>query len=227
MSNNIYKSKHFETLTVILPSSKTCINLKADLGANKTYIRPQDKEILQQQKSIENCPQIKIPNGMNMRSIQSEVLPLHQLLTTSEKQAIVLKGLSNSFLLSIGQLCDNDCIAIFDKRHLHVYKWGQCVLKGMRNWLDGLWDINITKKIEQANMIIRKDRSKTELAENLHKCAFSPSLSTFQRAIWKGRFLTWPGITSINFKKFVHNLVPTAKGHLDQERANLQSTKNY
>ena len=75
-------------------------------------------------------------------------------------------------------------------------------------------------------MIIRRDRTKTELAEYLHKCAFSPSLSKFQRAIRKGHFLTWPGSDDINFEKYIANLVPTAKGHLDQERANLQSTKN-
>ena len=38
----------------------------------------------------------------------------------------------------------------------------------------------------------------------------------------KGHFVTWPGINDINFIK---NTLPTAKGHLDQERANLQSTK--
>ena len=74
-------------------------------------------------------------------------------------------------------------------------------------------------------MIIRKDKRKSELAEYLHKCAFSPSLSTFQKTIRKGNFVTWPGINEINFKKFIINILPTAKGHLDQERANLQSTK--
>lgn len=74
-------------------------------------------------------------------------------------------------------------------------------------------------------MIIRKDKTKLDLAEYLHKCAFSPSLSTFQRAIRKGHFLTWPSIEDINFEKYIMNLLPTAKGHLDQERANLQSTK--
>ena len=75
-------------------------------------------------------------------------------------------------------------------------------------------------------MVIRKDKTKTELAEYLHKSAFSPSLSTFQRAIRKGHLLTWPGIEDINFEKYISNLIPTAKGHLDQARANLQSTKN-
>ena len=63
------------------------------------------------------------------------------------------------------------------------------------------------------------------MAEYLHKCAFSPLLLTFQRAIRKGYFQSWPGIDNINFEKIITNLIPTTKGHLDQERANLQSTQ--
>ena len=76
------------------------------------------------------------------------------------------------------------------------------------------------------NVIVRQDKTKQDLAEYLHKCCFSPALSTFARAIKKGNFITWPGIENINFIKTIRNLAPTAKGHLDQERANLQSTKN-
>ena len=92
---------------------------------------------------------------MNMGAIKSGILPLHDLLSTTVKQASVLEGLSNASLLSIGQLCDDNCIAIFDKQNLHVFKNGQCIVKGIRNWTNGLWDINI-KKEEHANIIIRK-----------------------------------------------------------------------
>ena len=63
------------------------------------------------------------------------------------------------------------------------------------------------------------------MTEFLHKCAFSPFLSTFQRAIRKGHFQSWPGIDNIHSEKIITNLIPTAKGHLDQERTNLQSTQ--
>ena len=72
--------------------------------------------------------------------------------------------------------------------------------------------------MQRLNVIIQTDKTKYELAEYLHKCSFSPERSTFQRAIKKGDFLSWPGIDSINFNKVIKNLTPTAKGHLDQER---------
>ena len=152
-------------------------------------------------------------------------LPLHPRLSHKAQKGNVLKGLNNVSLLSLGQLCDDDCIAILDKRFLNIYKHGHHILRGCRNWTDGLWDVQVKRQQETVNVIIRKDQTKHELAEYLHKCAFSPSLSTFQRAIRKGHFITWPGITNINFEKHIKNIIPTAKGHLDQERANLQSTK--
>ena len=92
-------------------------------------------------------------------------------------------------------------------------------MKGIRNWTNGLWDIILPQTQQQINMIVQKDKTKHELAEYLHTCAFSQALSTFQKAIRKGHFITWPEITEINFEKFIMNKIPTAKGHLDQERS--------
>ena len=46
------------------------------------------------------------------------------------------------------------------------------------------------------------------------------------KAIPLGHFQSWPGIKSINLKNVIQNIIPTAKGHLDQERQNSQSTKD-
>ena len=64
-----------------------------------------------------------------------------------------------------------------------------------------------------------------ELAQYLYGCALSPSISTFQTAINKGKFITWSGIDDIKFRKIIGSPLATILGHLDQERTNLQSTK--
>ena len=213
-------------LTVIPPiSNKQDVVLKADSGASKTYIRPHDQRVLANKEMVKHKKEVTIPNSTNMTTIEKGDLPLHPLLLKKAQTGNVLRGLNNASLLSLGQLCDDDCIAVLDKRFLNVYKYNHHILQGCRNWTDGLWDVHIKKQQETLNVIVRKNQTKHELAEYLHKCAFSPSLSTFQRAIRKGHLITWPGITNINFEKHITNLVPVAKGHLDQERANLQSTK--
>ena len=75
------------------------------------------------------------------------------------------------------------------------------------------------------NYIIHSDKSKLDLAKYYHACCFSPCLSTLTTAIQKGNFLSWPGIQSLNFKKILKTTSATEKGHLEQEKANLQSTK--
>ena len=226
MSANLLNTHIHTELTVIPPNYSSNVCLKADTGASKSYIRPKDKNILHNRINVTKGPSVQIPNGTNMKTIEKGILPLHGILSDRAKTGNIIEGLNNASLLSIGQLCDDNCIAIFDKRYLHIFKNGQIVIKGIRNWTDGLWDVRVGDQKENVNMIIRRDKTKTDLAEYLHKCAFSPSLSTFQRAIRKGHFLTWPGINDINFEKYIKNLVPTAKGHLDQERTNLQSTKS-
>ena len=128
----------------------------ADLGASKAYIKPQDKAISQNCQKIINGPQVLVPNGINMRTLESGYLPLHKLLSTHAKKANILEGLSNALLLSIGQLCDNYCIDFFDKRAHQIFKKGILILRSRRNWIDGLWDVDIksTPPQESLNYII-------------------------------------------------------------------------
>ncbi len=127
--------------------------------------------------------------------------------------------------MSIGQLCDDNCWAILDKRFLHVYKAARLLLKGYRNKTDGLWDIHIpSSPKEYVNAIVRKDKMKSELADYLHPCAFSPTVPTFQEAIRNQNFVTWPAIHTINFDKFLGDKTSIYLGHMYQVRSNLQST---
>ena len=105
-------------------------------------------------------------------------------------------------------------------------KGPQVVLHGKRNNSDGLWDISIPlPSTEHLNIIIAKNKSKEDLSRYLHACLFSPRPSTIIRAIRNNHLTTWPGIHDINFNKHLPPSEATSKGHLDQERKNLQSTK--
>ena len=137
--------------------------------------------------------------------------------------------MTNESLSLIGQLCDDDCIAIFSKNDLDIFKNKQLVLQGKHNKTDGLWDVPVTPTVKNhehsINFIVHKKKSKLELAQYLHACAGSLVISTFQKAIRNGNFITWPGIDNINFNALLKTILATAKCHLDQERKNLQSKK--
>jgi len=125
---------------------------------------------------------------------------------------------------------------VLDKNEINIFKNNKCIIKGKRNKADGLWDIPLqpipniisepSREIQHtANAIICKSQAKTELAEYLYGCCGSPAVSTFIHAIKNGNFLSWPGIESVSFTKHLPPSIDSAKGHLDQEQKNLQSTK--
>ena len=64
-----------------------------------------------------------------------------------------------------------------------------------------------------------------ELVQYLHRCAFSPVVHTWTKAINAGYFAIWPGLTSELVRKHLPKLLATAKGHLKQDRQNIRSTK--
>lgn len=90
---------------------------------------------------------------------------------------------------------------------------------GMHNYIDD-------QVHHQANVILRKQTTKNNLATYLHACCLFPVISTFVSAIKKGHFNTWPGLTTHLITKHLKKSIHTAKGHLRQEFKNLQST-NY
>jgi hypothetical protein len=136
-------------------------------------------------------------------------------------------------LISIGQLCDDNCVAVLDKKQIQVFKNNDCILKGDRNPTDDLsWDIALPltppspstalSTIHQSIAIIRKDHSKTSLVQYLYACCGSPVISTRKQAIKNGNFITWPGIDSLSIDAHLPKSIASAKGHLDQERKSLQ-----
>ena len=167
---------------------------------------------------------------MSVITAEQQGLLSLQSLSKDARRTQVFKKITNASLISIGQLCDNDCEAKFTKKEMQVVsKNGTKVLQGTRNLTDGLWDVTIpapTLPHPSVNAIIRKDKSKSELASYLHACAGSPPIDSFIRAKNNGNYVTWSGIDAINFKKHLDPTVETAKGHLSQERKNLQSTQH-
>ena len=74
-------------------------------------------------------------------------------------------------------------------------------------------------------VIIRKNQPAQQLARYLHACCFSPVKSTWLKAIQKGHFHSWPGLTTKLVRRHLPLSTATVQGHIHRERQNLQSTK--
>ena len=197
--------------------------LKADTGSSRTYLQPSHRPFLRNVQDLANGPKATLPDGS---SIQADCQGTLNLIPNVPLPALTFPELRSESLLPIGQLCDAGCIAIFDKHYLQIFKDERLVLSGQRNKADGLWDVPFNNSSNtKMNYIISKNKSKTELAQYLHGCAFSPTLKTLQDAVDKGNFISWPDIDDLNFQTLLSAPLATILGHLDQERKNLQSTK--
>ena len=234
MCNFIAKCYHtpsiFDTRVAPKNTQSNLFTIKVDSGASRHFIREEDRNILKQLKTVDKGPRAVLPNKKSISPTHTGALSLHQRISRNASSALVYPDISNESLLSVGQLCDDGCLAVFTDEHVYITKQNELLLKGDRNTTDGLWDIPLKKECKQdstslkLNYIIQKNKTKYELAHYLHACAFSPVILTFQEAIRKGNFVTWPGIGDINFQNVVGTTMATEKGHLKQEKQGLQST---
>ena len=170
-----------------------------------------------------------------MPATRTAMINIAPQLPPTAQTGHVLPGLSTGSLISIGHLCDNDCTAIFSKYHVHIIKDGSLIIKGPRNKSNGLWTIPIAPTssplTNPANLpphlacsAINVTSTKSDLAAFLRGTVFSPTLSTFLRAIKQGHFTTWPGLTHNLISKFLPKSMATSKGHLRRQQLHIQST---
>ena len=278
---------------------------KGDSAASSHYWRKEDAICLHDVKKFAG-PSVMLPNKVMITASQRGQLSLSDELSSPAQTAMILPQLKSASLISIGQLCDDECDVILNKRVLVAIKNKKVILTGIRNKYDKLWDIPIHKstispqnyslpeihpsiystrtKNDKENIvhspssfktpsdvtfktelnqyhdlidhnildnflkkekrtkqkycktnlspenpslavIIRKKQTHAELVDYLHGACFSPVKSTFEQAIKKNFFKTWPGLTRELVAKHLHTPIATVQGHQHQERQKLQSTK--
>ena len=73
--------------------------------------------------------------------IQSK-LPHSKHLSDKAQNAFTLDDLKTGTLVSLAQLCDDDCIAIFSKYDVKILKNNNLIITGIR-MTNGLWSVPI------------------------------------------------------------------------------------
>ena len=65
---------------------------------------------------------MRITNGENIETSKRALIPLTKELSTKAKTGHIFDDLKSGSLISIGQLCDDDFIALFTKYDVKIYK---------------------------------------------------------------------------------------------------------
>ena len=110
---------------------------KADSSASHHYWREQDAHCLT--NLIRNSSiSVMLPNTESIPSTIQCQISLAPELTPKAQYAIVLPQLKSSSLMSLGQLCNDNCSIHLTKRDMKVYKNEKLLLSGSHNYKDGL-----------------------------------------------------------------------------------------
>lgn len=168
--------------------SKPTVTLKADTGTTNHYIQPTEHTFLRQVQHSKHPVQVHLPNH-TIRCNEKDGLLSIPTINAQAQRANILPALTNLSLLLIGQLCDNDCIAIFSKKYMFIRKNGTIILQGRRNLMDNLWDVPFDNTQHNNLNMITQNKTSYKLANFLHACVGSPTIRTFQSEIKSNFFL--------------------------------------
>jgi len=135
-------------------------------------------------------------------------------------------SLGETSLLSIGQLCDAGCTALFTANKVTIKHNNTTILQGSRSpHSQNLWNIPLSNTPQKALSMVTMPHKAAEIVQFFHAALFSPSISTLKQALKNNILPNIPGLTMESLTKYPPVSVATHKGHMDQSRANQKSTK--
>ena len=169
-----------------------------------------------------------------MASTHQAHIPL-KLLSIQANHAEIFPNLHSS-LISIGKLCDNECIVTFDKHKLIVSKNKDIIIEGYQEPTNRLWRFPLRHPYQnnkQANILephlcnhsrpmaprhprAYRPTSQQYLAIFYHQILCCPTKRTLLQEIKDESLSTLPGLTEKLISEYLPESEITAKGHLDQ-----------
>ena len=111
---------------------KTIIE-KSDIGASNNYWRTEHMTVLTNVQNTRDGPTVQFPKNETMSTTRTGTIPLKRSLTDRKKKSHIFDGLHSASLISLGHLCDDDCVAILDKNKINILKFKTPILKIHRN----------------------------------------------------------------------------------------------
>jgi hypothetical protein len=174
--------------------------------------------------------QIAIPDGTVMTSATEGHMDIPGLPPQATITHIVPEMTTHN-LLSMGQLCDAGCTATVDRHNIEITHNDQVVITGTRSADTSLWHMDgpdtndLPKTTHMANAGVGQNTTQ-DMVKFMHAAFFSPALSTLEKAFHLGYIPEIPGFTASTLKKYPPFSTATVKGHMDQTRKNVRSTKS-
>jgi len=218
------------------------IKMKVDSGASANF--HEIPHHLHQHPTSTANPSVAviIPNSNIMTSESTTNLPILHL-PASATISHGFKSLAFGSLLSVGQICDHNCTAIFTNKSVHMYKTPDITIKPLKSPIfsgtrdaptQPLYNIKLPIPLatpETLNLLQLKSLNAVKLPylhdriAFYHATLFSPVISTWINATDAEYLRTFPELTSKRIRLYRPHSEATTLGHQHAQRSNLRSTK--
>jgi hypothetical protein len=210
------------------PSQSSSCTAFLDSGCTSHFLLANAK--CSNKKSTTTPLEVRLPNGNTITSTHTETLNMPSLPPAAIR-SYILPGLAQHSLLSVGQMCDSGCSVTFTASNVTVTNGQSTILTGQRDKEPSLWrvplypapPINVGQEHSDHN--VYEQKSIQDTIPYLHACCFMPVSDMWLKSIQNGHFATWPSVTVENVRKYLFKSDATAKGHMNQIRQNIRSTR--
>eukprot|EP00956_Cyclotella_meneghiniana_P024798 scaffold50421_cov81-Cyclotella_meneghiniana.AAC.3 len=216
-----------------------------DSGADGHYVSEKDRKAAGLPILKRSTKRVGVANGGTSQAKHVTKLPFAKL-SSKANQADTFEDIPTS-LMSVGKTADDGTISIFTKDGVTVHKEqdvlitckGMPILIGVRDehgryriplmQQKGQWQprrprARINAALQKANSVY--DLPSIEQAIKwMHAVCGYPVKSTWIKAIKAGNFVGWPLLNEKNVNKYYPETTETDKGHMNQTRKNVRSTK--
>jgi len=216
-----------------------------DSGADGNYLSEMDRARAGLPILRPSTRKVGVANGDTSHAQHVTQLPFHAL-SPRARQADTFPDFPTS-LMSVGKTSDDGTVSIFNKTGVTIHREedvlitckGEPILIGIRDdrgryripliqqrgqWQPRRPSTQARRTLQKANSVY--DLPSTEQAIKwMHAVCGYPVKSTWLKAIKAGNYVGWPMITERNVQRYYPKATETAKGHLNQTRKNVRSTK--
>ena len=191
---------------------------------------------------------VGLADGTPVQATEKGKLPMSNL-RDEVREGDIIPGLNNT-LVSVSKFADQGYVTIFqpgergveiyDEQDVRIVVTGEAALRGWRDKRSGLWRVPLTEDahINSAESIELSMPQLRDVVNNLydlpsieqairftHASIGFPTKATWLKAIRRGNFVGWPLVTVENVHKYFPESDETQKGHMNQQRQGVRSTK--
>ena len=201
-----------------------------DSGSTNLLLRQSDAAAVICTSTLELIS-VALPNGTTIFATSCGHLHFPNLPTPIPAY-IFPDTILHTSLLSVSELCNAGCVATFNDTSFQFTYNILMVLNGTKSSTDKLWLVQLpnSSTIDNPSQLQSNAShlsSDAAFVSFVHASLGSPVYSTFIHAVRSGYLSTWPRLTAAIVNAHPPLTIATAKGHLNQHRQGLDSTKQF